>query len=196
MDALPADPPASHYAAAFELGPRTAEERKLCERAASWDWLYTGATLALNVGAVLFDNAVKYADGVGVRMLGPSAVGLAWGGLVSGAYLSLPKCDPRWVQTPSYEGEVRKTWPVAVALALLAGSTAPVLVGVETGPVPDAWPTGERVMRLVLAGSTGFLGALVPYLLPPRTWRAARELERLRFSAAPTAMSVGYTFSF
>lgn len=39
-------------------------------------------------------------------------------------------------------------------------------------------------MRLVLASGFGIAGALLPYLLPPKTWRAAKELERLR--AAPT----------
>ncbi len=39
-------------------------------------------------------------------------------------------------------------------------------------------------MRLGLASAFGVGGALLPYLLPPQTWRAAKELEHLR--ARPT----------
>jgi hypothetical protein len=38
-------------------------------------------------------------------------------------------------------------------------------------------------MHVVVAGIAGFAGALLPYLAPPRTWRAARELHRIRFGA-------------
>ena len=35
-------------------------------------------------------------------------------------------------------------------------------------------------MHLVAAGVSGFGGALLPYLLPPSTWAASRELEKIR----------------
>jgi hypothetical protein len=35
-------------------------------------------------------------------------------------------------------------------------------------------------MHIVVAGVAGVAGAFLPYLLPPRTWAAARELEHLR----------------
>ena len=196
MDTPVADPPAFHVTAATELAPRGAEERRLCERASSPDWLYFVPLLALNVGSVALDSALKYADGSSVRALGPSAVGLVWGATIGGGYLALPKCDPRWVGFSPPEGDVRASWPVALSLAILAGATAPVVVGVETGGLPPSWTTEERVTRLVLAGTTGFVGAFLPYLLPPRTWRAARELERLRVGASSHAASLSYTLTF
>jgi hypothetical protein len=51
-------------------------------------------------------------------------------------------------------------------------------------------------MRLILAGTGGALGALLPYLLPPKTWRAAKELEHLRAGADAHGAFVGYTIRF
>lgn len=192
----PADPPAYHYSAATELAPRGAEERKLCEKASTPDWLYFLPLLALDVGSVALDGALKYQEQTGVRLLGPSAVGLTWGATIGGGYLALPKCDMRFVSHTPIEGDVRSSWPLAISLAVLAGATAPVIVGVEQGGLPSDWTTAERVMRLVLAGTTGFVGALVPYLLPPKTWRAAKELERLRVGASSNGAALAYTISF
>lgn len=50
----------------------------------------------------------------------------------------------------------------------------------------------ERQARLIVAGVAGFGGALLPYLLPPKTWRAARKLEQLRIGADTAGFSVGY----
>lgn len=196
MDAPIADPPALVAPAAADLAPRAGRERELCEKASGPDWLYSAALLVLDAGAIWFDNAIKLQDKPGVRLLGPSAVGLAWGATIGGGYLALPKCDMRWVSQAAYEGDVRTSWPLAISLALLAGVTAPVLVGVESGPLGGEWQTSERVMRLVLSGSAGFVGALLPYVLPPKTWRAAKELEKLRLSASVTGAAVGFSFAF
>jgi hypothetical protein len=201
VDAAPADPPAYHLAAPTALAPRDAEERRLCNAAASklsdpYVWLYGVPLLAMNVGAIALDSNLKYADDSSVRALGPSAVGLAWGALIGGGYLLLPKCDPHFVSYTPAEGDVRPSWPLAIVLAVLAGATAPVVVGIETGGLPPNWTTEERVTRLVLAGTTGFVGALLPYLLPPRSWRAAKKLEKLRLGASATGAIATLSFSF
>ena len=51
-------------------------------------------------------------------------------------------------------------------------------------------------MRLVIASAAGIGGLLLPYLLPPRTWRAAQELRRFRAGADGHAAFVSYTLSF
>ncbi len=81
---------------------------------------------------------------------------------------------------------------------MIRGSLAPVLVGVETGPLPDNWPTSERATRVILAGVTGFAGALLPYwtVISPRTWRASRELAKLRAWGDSQGAYVGYGFRF
>lgn len=179
---------------AVEVGPRSQRERDLCERASSTDWFYLGGLVGLNVGAVLFDAKVaKHSDSVPLRMIGPGFVGLAWGGLIGGGYLALPKCDEHWLPGSPPGGDVRKSWPLALALASLAGMTAPFVVGQEQGPVPKSWPVIERSMRLVTAGLSGFAGALLPYVLPPITWRAHRELVKIR--VAPVETGAGLTFS-
>ena len=196
LDALPAEPIAAHYAPATATAAGGSRERALYESASHADYLYVLPLLALEVGAVALDGALKYDDRPGVRLLGPSAVGLAWGGFVGGGYLALPKCELGFVAQPAIEGDVRSVWPLALSLALLAGVTAPVLVGIETGALPSDWTTAERASRLALAGVTGFAGALVPYLIPPRTFRAARQLESLRINATARGVSLGVTVSF
>ena len=184
----PPPPPAYVYpAAASDQRPRTAQERKLCDKASSPDWLYLGAGVVLTAGALALDvvDRTSSATSEGTRYLGPMGVGLTWGFLLGGAYLALPKCAPDYVTAPPPEGSVRTDWEIAVVFAALAGLTAPVLEAVETGTVPTQWSTGERAMRLILASVFGAAGAFVPYVLPPQTWRAAKELEHLR--ASPTA---------
>ena len=196
VDSTPADPPALVAPAATDLAPHAGRERQLCEKASTPDWLYSAALLVLDAAAIWFDNDIKLQDQPGVRLLGPSAVGLAWGATIGGGYLALPKCDMRWVSQASYEGDIRTSWPLAISLAMLAGATAPVVVGVESGPLGGEWQTSERVMRLVLAGTTGFVGALLPYVVAPKTWRAAKELEKLRLGASATGATVGFSFAF
>ena len=181
----PPSPPAYVYAATDER-PRTPEEQRLCAKASSPDWLYLGAGVLLTAGAIALDTVERQqVDSEGVRYLGPAAVGLTWGFTLGGSYLALPKCAPDYVTSPPPEGDVRTDWHVAIAFAALAGLTAPVIEAVETGTIPTTWSNAERVMRLVVASGLGIAGALLPYVLPPKTWRAAKELEHLR--ASPTA---------
>jgi hypothetical protein len=48
----------------------------------------------------------------------------------------------------------------------------------------------------VAAGLAGFGGALLPYLLPPRTFTAARELDRVRFGYDGRNAFASYTVAF
>jgi hypothetical protein len=195
---------ATTTAAPGDLYPRTAEERDLCATASHTDWLYLGALVLLDVGGIAFasNGTVKYDDNVALRYGAPAAVGLTWGATVGGAWLALPKCSPSWVGEPPPEGGVRATWPLALAFALLGGATAPVVNGIAIGStLPDSWSDEERVGHIVVAGVAGFVGALLPYLVPPRTWSAARELEHLRLGTAPSSGGrasafVGYAASF
>lgn len=190
MDSLPPsdpavaaqEPPVTYAAAPGDIYARNSHEADLCRSAAHPDWFYLGGLLALDAGSVWFGSstAVKYAKSEAVRLLGPSLVGLTWGASVGGAWLALPKCSQTWVGESPREGGVRTSVPVAVALAVLAGVTAPVINGVAVGPLPTFWSTTESEIHLVAAGIAGFTGALLPYFLPPRTWAASRELEHLR----------------
>jgi len=113
----------------------------------------------------------------------PDWLGLTWGFTLGGGYLSIPKCSMDYVQSRPPEGDVRVVWPMAVAFAALAGVTAPIIEATEIGAPSLTWSDGERVTRVVLSSGLGVAGALLPYLLPPKTWRAARELERIRAGA-------------
>jgi hypothetical protein len=165
------------------MGPR---ERELCATASHPDWLYLVGLLAIDAGGIWFGSSstVKYATSVPLSYAGPAAIGLTWGATVGGGWLLLPKCSPEWVTESPREGPARADWPIALALALLSGATAPIVNGIAIGyDLPPSWSTGERVLHVVTAGVAGFVGALVPYLLPPRTWSAAKELERIRITA-------------
>ena len=73
----PPSPPAYVYAATDER-PRTPEEQKLCAKASDPDWLYLGALVALDAGAVVLDwdpDVQNSSSGV-VRFTGPVALGL------------------------------------------------------------------------------------------------------------------------
>jgi hypothetical protein len=203
LDAAPATldppPPPAYVYAATDYRPRSARELELCEKASNVDWLYVGAGLLGAVATIALDTEVFQTESSpGVRLLGPSFIGLTWGFTIGGGYLALPKCSPSWVQSAPPEGNVRADWPAAAALTVLAAATAPVIVGVETGEgsVTLPWSTTERSLRLVLSGTTGALGALLPYLLPPKTWRAKKELEHLRAGATAQGAFVGYSMSF
>jgi hypothetical protein len=195
LDALPPPPPAVYQSAAGDIYPRNKREAELCETASRPDWLYLGGLVALDAGAIWggSSNLVKSSSSIPVRaILGPGVIGLTWGATVGGAWMALPQCSPSWVAAPPPEGQVRLRWPLALSLAVLAGITAPVVNGIAIGfDLPVAWSTFEREMHLVAAGVAGFAGAFVPYLIPPRTWSAARELERIRFSADGHSAFIG-----
>lgn len=183
--------------AATDIYPRDAREMDLCTRASHPDWLYMAVQPFLVAGAIALDSqGLKYQDSAFVRTLGPASVGLTWGFLVGGIYLALPKCSPHWVRSDPAEGDVRASWPMAVAMAMFAGATAPIVVGIETGPTPTSWTTEERAGRIITAGLVGFGGALLPYLLPPKTWRAAKELQNLRATVSQEGAYVSYGFAF
>ena len=185
----PPPPPAYVYAATDER-PRGAHETELCAKASTPDWLYLGAGVLLTAAAITLDNDVKYNNSQFIRQLGPSSVGLTWGFTLGGGYLSIPKCSMDFVPSLPPEGDVRATWPMATAFAVLAGLTAPVIVAVENGAPSPFWDNGERVSRVLLASGFGVAGSLLPYLIPPRTWSASRELQRLRAGATQDGRGV------
>jgi hypothetical protein len=195
LDAVPPPPPAA--VAAADLYPRNAREKELCEDASKPDWLYLAIPPVLVAGAIVLDTQVfKNDPNVFTRELGPSFIGLTWGMLVGSFYPSLPKCSPHFASTAPPEGQVRTAWPIALSFALLAGMTAPIVDYIAIGPVPDAWPTEERVARVILAGAVGFGAALIPYLLPPKPLRASRQLIDIRptVSAHSTFVSCAIRF--
>lgn len=191
MDALPpANAPvptqsaeaATYAAAPGDIYPRDPREAELCHEASHPDWLYLGGLLVLDAGSIWLgsSNDVKTSDSLVVRLSGPAMIGLTWGATVGGAWLALPKCSPTWVGESPREGGVRSSLPLAISLAVLAGATAPIVNGIAVGPLPLSWSQFESQMHIVVAGVAGFAGAFLPYLLPPRTWAAAREIEHLR----------------
>jgi hypothetical protein len=208
LDSLPPDSPASvqaaqasapYAAAPGDIYPRDSHEAELCRSASHPDWIYLGGLLALDAGAVWLgsSDSVKYAGNVALRLTGPTMIGFTWGATVGGAWLALPKCSPQWVGESPREGGVRSSLPLALSLAVLAGATAPLVNGIAVGPLPPFWSTFESQMHLVAAGVAGFAGALLPYVIPPRTWAAARELERLRFEVDGRGNPfVGYVGTF
>jgi hypothetical protein len=182
-----------------DIYPRTNKERELCARASHPDWVYLGALGALDAGAILFSSL----DAVNVQgwgsypsLVGPLVLGTAWGATVGGFWLALPKCSPTWIGEPAVEGNVRANWPLAISLALLAGATAPMVNGIVAGTNdPPQWSNWERVLHVVVGGVAGFGGAFLPYLVPPRTWSAAQELDRIRVGVdARGSVFFGYSF--
>jgi hypothetical protein len=214
LDSLPPQPSASvavsapgsmandsHIYAAGDIYPLGPREAELCSKASRADWLYLAALAALDtVGIWVGSSAsIKFSSSEALRMSGPAMIGLPWGATIGGAWLALPKCSPHWVGDPPREGDPHANWPLALSLALLAGATAPIINGIAIGSydLPLSWSNEERVMHVVVAGVAGFAGALVPYLLPPATWRAARELERIRLGTdGRSAVFVGYAIRF
>jgi hypothetical protein len=198
VDAVPVPPPQHteipYVYAATDARPRTEREVELCRKASHPDWLYWGVMLAADVGSVFVDLRLKDREEMGVRYLGPVSLGLSWGFTVGGAFLAGPQCSPDWVAAPPPEGDVRAQWPFALTMGLIGGATAPLFLGIIELNSTQTKTTGERSMRYIVAGSLGFGAAFIPYLIPPKTWRAARELERLR--VGPTPDSKGAYFSY
>ena len=183
--------------AATDIRPRQAKEIELCERASHFDWVYTGAFALLYVGSVWMNiDYLKQTSTASVRMIGPVLEGFTWGGFLSGAYLSLPKCDPLWAQSPPVEGNVRAAWPIATAIGLLAGITSPILDYVWLGQVKVGWAVEERSARIFVAGAFGVIGSLFPYVVPPRTWAAAKQIEHLRVDGYRDGAGLSYRVQF
>ncbi len=192
----PPDPPAYVYAAT-DFRPRQAREIELCKKASSFDWLYTGAMAVGVVGSEYLNLAVlKPNEEPGVRLIGPGMIGFFWGGFLSGGYLSLPRCDPFWATGAPPEGNIRASWPMATAITIAATVTAPALDYIFLGAVPVHWTVTERSGRVGIAMATGALGSLFPYVVSPRTWRAMKEIERIRIGevAGGPFLSYGGTF--
>jgi hypothetical protein len=190
---------ASSIVGAGQLGARSQEEAELCRDAGRFDWPYLSLLVAADAGTIVLDSQVFQSSGqAAVRLLGPGLVGLSWGWSVGGAYLTLPQCSADWVRSRPLEGSRRSELPLAISFTVLAAAMGPVVVGVETGDGPStlAWSPGERVMRLVIAGATGAVGSVMPYVLPPRTWRALRKLEALQAGVADRGGFVGYRVAF
>jgi len=182
-----------------DIFPRGSQEAALCAQASHPDWFYLAGLVALDAGAFWYTsiNTIKNSPSAIVRYTGPVAVGLSWGATLGGAWLAMPKCSSHWVGDVPREGDVRETWPVALSLALLAGATAPMMNGIFVGGEPGQWSTEERAGHVIAAGVAGAAGALLPYLLPPRTWSAAQELRRLRVEAdGQGRVVVGYVLRF
>jgi hypothetical protein len=181
----------------MDIRPLQPREVALCAKASDFDWQYTGA-MALGFVAAEYVSLsqLKYSEQPGVRLMGPAAIGLFWGGLLSGGYLSLPKCDPLWAYGPPPEGNVRAAWPLAAAITLIAAATAPVMDYAFLGPVPIYWTVTERSSRVFAAMGTGAVGSLFPYLVPPKTWAAKLEIERIRVGEVARGPFVSYGFAF
>jgi hypothetical protein len=187
--------------AANDERPRGAREQELCEKASSTDWLYMGVSFASFVGALYVDGAyIKFSQQPGVRTIGPALAGLTWGFTLGGGYLAQPKCQPDWVSSAPPEGDVRTSWQLALALGGLAAISAPILESYFALPCagcdPAEWSVGERRVRVFAAAGGGFVGALLPYVLPPKTWRNAKELERLRAGGDKNGAFLSYTVRF
>jgi hypothetical protein len=161
--------------------------------------LYLGGLVALDTAAIWVGSSetIKYSSSIPVRFSGPAMIGLTWGATVGGTWLALPKCSSDWVGESPREGAVRASWPLAFAFALLASATAPIVNAIAIGyTLPVEWSTFEREMHVATAAVAGFGGALLPYLLPPRTWAASRELDNLRFAADDRGVTIRYTVAF
>jgi hypothetical protein len=199
LDALPPPPPASYAYAPGDIYPRGDRERALCDTASHPDWWYLGGLTLLNAAAIAYGSLGQIQDNASivVRFTAPTVVGLAWGAGIGGGWLALPHCDPHFVGELPREGDVRANWPVALSLALLAGATAPMINGILVGNEPMDWSNEERAAHVLTTGVMGFAGALLPYLLPPTSWSAARELEKIRVGVdARGGLSLGYTLAF
>jgi hypothetical protein len=199
LDAAPVEVVAPLPPPAAQLRAVSEHEADLCKVAGTFDWAYLGVLVLADVGTVALDAEGLQSDShAAVRLVGPGLIGLSWGWTVGGSYLALPQCSPSFVNTRPAEGSARSEVPLAISLGVLAAATAPLLVGIETGEGSStlAWSPGERVMRLVISSATGVVGAAMPYLVPPRTWRALQKLRRLQAGADAHGALVSYAFTF
>ena len=78
----------------------------------------------------------------------------------------------------------------------MAEVTAPAIDYIFLGAVPMSWSDTERSTRLFLAMGTGLVGSLVPYVLPPKTWSAKKEIDRIRLGEVAGGPFVSYGFVF
>jgi hypothetical protein len=183
--------------AATDIRPRQQKEIELCEKASHFDWQYTGAMGLLFATSVYFNlDYFKQHGPVSIRMIGPMTEGFFWGGFLSGGFLSLPKCDPLWAQGPPPEGNVRAAWPIATAITLLSAISAPFLDYTFLGFQKPGWSTEEKSARIFIASGFGVMGALFPYLLPPRTWSAAKQIEKMRVEGYRDGAVLSYRVLF
>lgn len=199
----PKDPPAivepwqTYQYAASDNAPRQGREIELCKTASHFDWMYTGFAAVGTIASEYVNlQVLKRQEEPGVRLIGPGTTGFFWGLFLSGGYLSLPKCDPNWAYGPPPEGNIRADWPMALTLAMVSIVTAPAIDYVFLGAVPVHWTTLERSSRVVIAMGAGVTGSLLPYLLPPKTWAARKEIERLRVGTLSGGPYVSYGFAF
>lgn len=200
VDALPPPPPPeirpTYPIAASDVYAQSPREASLCSQAAGWDWVYLTGLFVLDAGSITANVLLKEHSSPWVRMMGPASIGLAWGASVSGAYLSAPKCRPEYVPTLPPEGDIRTSWHLAAALALTGAALAPIVTGMTTGPLSDSWSTEERTSRILVSIGFGLGGGLLPYLLPPKPWRAMKELTRLRIESNPGGAMLTYRTTF
>ncbi len=206
--------------AASDFRPRGRVEKDLCARASSPDYVYMLSTFALTGTAVMFDSLVAQSWGAPTperpmgapgaaysRTVSAGFVGATWGAFIGGAYLSLPKCSPDFVPPVSAEGSMTTRWPLALAISLISGISAPFLVYIETGYIPREMAFSERGARIYVPGIAGALGAMLPWIpaLAPKTYRNMLKLENLRIqgapvppgaTSAPTGLELGYKFTF
>ena len=183
--------------AANDNAPRGAREIELCKRASSFDWLYAGAGVVSTIAAEYVNlQALKPQEEPGVRLIGPGLIGLTWGFTLQGSYLSLPKCDPQWAYGPPPEGNVRVDWPLALTISMVAVVTSPAMDYVFLGAVPQHWTVLERGSRIGIAMATGLGGSLIPFVLPPTTWAARKEIERIRVNGTVGGAFVSYGLTF
>jgi hypothetical protein len=217
--AQPAQPAVVDAAPAYayapgDIYPVGERERELCAKADHPDWWYLGGLFVLDMASAFANSRLGAAtldptthlykpnvDSPFLRQLGPASIGLAWGATIGGGYLALPKCDPHWVSHAPREGDVRSPWPLALTLATVGGMFGASMTGVFTtlqrsSEEMRAWTTEERAARLWIGGISGFVGALVPYLLPPRTWSGARELANIRATADAHGAGIAYSVVF
>lgn len=204
MDAQPPPPPAdvpneppAYVYAATDLRPRQTREIELCEKASNFDWLYTGSFFVLFIGANYASlGYLKHMPQPGVRLMGASFVSFSWGAVLGGGYLSLPKCEPERAPSIPPEGDVRASWPIAVAIAALSGITAPIIEATFLGPQPGEWMPTERTGRVFVNIGAGIAGSLFPYLVSPRPWAAKKEIEKLRLQGLPDGAMLGWRTTF
>ena len=193
---IPSEPPAYVYAAS-DIRPRQAREIELCEKASHFDWLYTGSFVVGFIGANYASlGYLKHNPQPNVRLLGAGLVSFTWGGFLSGGYLSLPKCEPERAVSIPPEGDIRASWPIAIAISALAGLTAPLVEATFVGLSPPTWSPTERTTRVFVNIGAGIVGSIFPYIVTPRPWAAKKELEKIRLEGMPSGAMLGWQTTF